>query len=88
MPTAGATELRNMAYMVRLGLWGDKNGGFETFDTFKRVVGSWGVGAMELIAMDLKSRGMYLCRTLSYQGAEFEARIVKLTDSMKDTYTR
>lgn len=77
-----------MAYMVRLGLWGDAEAGFDNFDNFKRVVGGWGVGAMELIAMDLKSRGMYLCRTLSYQGADFEARIVNLTDSMKETYTR
>lgn len=75
-----------MAYMVRLGLWGDKHGGFETFDNFKRVVGSWGVGAMELIAMDLKSRGMYVCRTLSYQGSEFAAESVKLTESMKEIY--
>ncbi|KAL5978725.1 udp-glycosyltransferase [Asimina triloba] len=31
-----------------------------------------GVGALELVAMDMKARGMYVCRTLSYKGAEFE----------------
>ncbi|KAK5775769.1 hypothetical protein PVK06_043709 [Gossypium arboreum] len=31
-----------------------------------------GVGALELVPMDMKARGMYVCRTLSYKGAEFE----------------
>ncbi|KAI9161219.1 hypothetical protein LWI28_015533 [Acer negundo] len=31
-----------------------------------------GVGALELVAMDIKARGMYVCRTLSYKGVDFE----------------
>ncbi len=27
---------------------------------------------MEMLAMDLKSRGMFLARALSYEGADFE----------------
>lgn len=47
-----------------------------------------GVGALELVAMDLKARGMYLCRTLSYKGAEFDVLEVPLEDSMMDMYKR
>ena len=30
------------------------------------------MGAMEMTALGLKAMGAYLCRTLSYNGAEFE----------------
>ncbi|KAJ6312054.1 hypothetical protein OIU77_013744 [Salix suchowensis] len=67
----GASEPRNLGYMVRLGLWGDGT----CFDVFQKFLGALekgGVGALELVAMDMKARGMYVCRTLSYKGAEFE----------------
>ena len=31
-----------------------------------------GVGAMEIVAMDMKLRGMYIARQLSFQGIEFD----------------
>ena len=63
----GACEPRNMGYMERLGLWGT-NSPFATFGDFLEVVGSRGVGALEMIAMDMKAQGMYVCRTLSFAG--------------------
>eukprot|EP01018_Ginkgo_biloba_P030723 Gb_10956 [translate_table: standard] len=41
-----------------------------------------GVGALELVAMDMKARGMYVCRTLSYKGAEFDVVEVPLESDM------
>ena len=64
----GACEPRNMGYMERLGLWGT-NSPFATFGDFLEVVGSRGVGALEMIAMDMKAQGMYVCRTLSFAGS-------------------
>ncbi|GMH45404.1 hypothetical protein BSKO_13361 [Bryopsis sp. KO-2023] len=84
----GATELRNMAYMVRLGLWGKSLSGFKNFNQFKDTVGGWGVGALELIAMELKARGMYLCRTLSFQGTEFKVHNIEMTPEMQRMYHR
>lgn len=52
---AGISELRNVAYMVRLGLWGP-GAPFTTFDRFYNDIGGRGVGALELIAMDMKVR--------------------------------
>ena len=49
----GASEPRNMAYMTRLGLWG-LNQTFSTFSEFIHAVEDRGVGAMELVAMDMK----------------------------------
>ncbi|KAL6579302.1 hypothetical protein OROMI_009518 [Orobanche minor] len=41
-----------------------------------------GVGALELVAMDMKARGMYVRRKLSYKGAEFEVVEVPLDANM------
>uniref|UniRef100_A0A803NAI6 PHD-type domain-containing protein n=1 Tax=Chenopodium quinoa TaxID=63459 RepID=A0A803NAI6_CHEQI len=72
----GASEPRNMGYMVRLGLWGA--GALE----------KGGVGALELVAMDMKARGMFVCRTLSYKGAEFEVIEAPLDPKMMEMYKK
>lgn len=77
-----------MGYMVRLGLWGSEHPAFPDFYSFVKAVGSRGVGALELVAMDLKSRGMYLCRTLSFSHAVFETCQVELEEDMKAMYGR
>lgn len=56
-----------MGYMERLGLWGEGSP-FAHFTDFLDVIGSRGVGALEMVAMDMKARGMYVCRTLSFAG--------------------
>ena len=66
----GASELSHLAYMDRLGLWGAGTA-FESAGAFKNAIEKRGVGAMELVAMDMKARGLFLARTLSYQNAEF-----------------
>ncbi|CAJ2659104.1 unnamed protein product [Trifolium pratense] len=81
----GASEPRNMAYMVRLGLWGVGTF-FSDFGEFHDALEKGGVGALELVAMDMKARGMYLCRTLSYKGAEFEVIEATLDDKMTNAY--
>ena len=35
---------------------------------FLDAVQNRGMGALELVAMDMKARGMYVCRTLSFKG--------------------
>ncbi|XP_027354630.1 protein FORGETTER 1 [Abrus precatorius] len=83
----GASEPRNMGYMVRLGLWGDGTS-FSDFREFLGALDRGGVGALELVAMDMKARGMYLCRTLSYEGAEFEVIEAPLEDKMMEIYRK
>ncbi|XP_015055769.1 protein FORGETTER 1 [Solanum pennellii] len=83
----GASEPRNMAYMVRLGLWGAGTS-FLNFRDFLGAMEKGGVGALELVAMDMKTRGMYVCRTLSYKGAEFEVVEVPLEAQMQDLYKK
>ena len=57
----GVTEIRQMAYFTRLGLWGP-GCGFDTFATFEKSIAKRGIGAFELLAMELKGIGCYVSR--------------------------
>lgn len=83
----GASEPRNMGYMIRLGLWGDGTC-FPDFRAFLGALDKGGVGALELVAMDMKARGMYVCRTLSYKGSEFEVIEAPLEATMMEMYKK
>ncbi|XP_010429815.1 PREDICTED: protein strawberry notch-like [Camelina sativa] len=83
----GASEPRNMGYMVRLGLWGAGTS-FSDFNKFLGALDKGGTGALELVAMDMKARGMYVCRTLSYKGAEFEIVEARLEEGMEAMYNK
>lgn len=41
---------------------------------------------MEIVAMDMKLRGMYLARQLSFQGVSFKIERVPLTEDFIRTY--
>ena len=81
----GASELSHMAYMDRLGLWGEGSA-FKDANEFIRSIEKRGVGAMEMVAMDMKGRGMFLSRTLSYRGAEFEVVEEELDPTYRKLY--
>ncbi|KJH46288.1 hypothetical protein DICVIV_07676 [Dictyocaulus viviparus] len=81
----GATEPRNMAYMTRLGLWG-LGQAFPEFVDFINAVERRGVGAMEIVAMDMKQRGLYLARQLSFRGVSFIIQEVSLSEEFIKVY--
>nr|XP_029724185.1 protein strawberry notch-like isoform X2 [Aedes albopictus] len=81
----GASEPRNMAYMVRLGIWGTGTA-FSNFMDFISAVEKRGVGAMEIVAMDMKLRGMYIARQLSFHGVTFKIEEVSLTKDFQRVY--
>lgn len=74
----GASEPKNMAYMVRLGLWGEGTP-FKEFSDFVATVEKRGVGAMELVAIDMKLRGVYIARQLSFAGVQFRIEEIGLS---------
>lgn len=41
---------------------------------------------MELIALDLKRRGMYICRQLSFKAATFNTQTIDLTQRQTKMY--
>lgn len=61
----------NLAYATRLGLWGEHSP-FRGFKEFKESMEKRGLGALEMLAMELKAKGSYVSRGLGWKGAEFE----------------
>ncbi len=68
----GATTVQNLAYAQRLGLWGGEDFPFATRAEFVAAIETGGVAAMEVLARDLRSLGLYTARSLSYDGVEYE----------------
>ncbi|XP_011404218.2 PREDICTED: protein strawberry notch homolog 1-like isoform X2 [Amphimedon queenslandica] len=83
----GASEPKNMAYMSRLGIWGEGTQ-FPAFQDFIKSVERRGVGAMELVAMDMKLRGLYIARQLSFTGVSFSVEEVSLSKKFIDMYDK
>uniref|UniRef100_A0A8C2VI59 Protein strawberry notch homolog 1 n=1 Tax=Chinchilla lanigera TaxID=34839 RepID=A0A8C2VI59_CHILA len=83
----GASEPRNMAYMNRLGIWGEGTP-FREFSDFIQAVERRGVGAMEIVAMDMKLRGMYIARQLSFTGVTFKIEEVLLSQNYVKMYNK
>ncbi len=54
----GATTVHNLAYAQRLGLWGGEDFPFATRAEFVQAIEAGGVAAMEVLARDLRSRGL------------------------------
>ena len=79
----GASVPKNLAYMVRLGTFN-----CASFEEFLATLEGGGLGSLELFSMGLKATGTYLCRTLSYTGAEFELAAVPLTGALGTMYDR
>ena len=84
----GVSEPRNMGYMTRLGLWGEGTPFPSGFKAFLAALERRGVGALELLAMEMKRMGLYVCRTLSYEGANFSTTQDALSDEQRALYDR
>ncbi|XP_017060645.2 protein strawberry notch isoform X1 [Drosophila ficusphila] len=81
----GASEPRNMAYMVRLGLWGPGTS-YPEFYEFVNAVEKRGIGAMEIVAMDMKLRGTYIARQLSFKDVSFRIEEVPMPKDFRKAY--
>ncbi|BBB08422.1 strawberry notch family protein [Sphingopyxis sp. EG6] len=82
----GATTVHNLAYAQRLGLWGGEDFPFATRAEFVEAIEDGGVAAMEVLARDLRSLGLYTARSLSYDGVEYELVEHALTDEQRGIY--
>ena len=82
----GVSDIKHMVYATRLGLWGSSNPLYPTFETFQGALAKRGVGAMEMLALEMKRKGIFLARTLSWDGAEFNTMEVKLRGEQIASY--
>ncbi|MHC4397794.1 MAG: strawberry notch-like NTP hydrolase domain-containing protein, partial [Planctomycetota bacterium] len=90
----GATEVSNLAYAERLGLWGPGTP-FTSKAEFIDKIASGGLNAMEMISGDMKSMGVYIARSLAYTDVSFKGDNVeyrrlehKLTENQRGRYDK
>ncbi|MBB4087550.1 strawberry notch-like NTP hydrolase domain-containing protein [Sphingomonas carotinifaciens] len=81
----GASDVNNLAYATRLGLWGPGTA-FADRRTFVDSLRRGGIAAMELIARDLKMQGLYVARALSFAGVEYDVLEHSLTPDQIEVY--
>jgi len=82
----GASAVENLAYAQRLGIWGSEDFPFANRAEFVAAIEDGGVAAMEVLARDLKSLGLYTSRSLSYDGVEYDLLEHELTDEQIRIY--
>jgi hypothetical protein len=83
----GATEVANLSYAVRLGLWGEGTA-FPTRMDFINKISAGGVAAMEFVARDLKAQGSYLARGLNMKGVAYERLEHTITPDQTEIYDK
>jgi hypothetical protein len=81
----GASDVNNLAYAGRLGLWGPETA-FADREAFVGSIRQGGIAAMELVARDLKALGLYSARALSFAGVEYDVLEHSLTDGQVAIY--
>lgn len=81
----GASVVNNLAYAVRLGLWGPGTA-FPDREQFISSISKGGIAAMELVARDLKATGLYMARALSFAGVEYDILRHELTAAQIEIY--
>jgi len=80
-----ATEVANLAYATRLGLWGTGTP-FPTVESFVTQIDKGGIAAMEVVARDMKQLGVYMARSLSFDGVEYVKVEHTLTEDQRGMY--
>ncbi|MGQ0588661.1 MAG: strawberry notch-like NTP hydrolase domain-containing protein [Sphingosinicella sp.] len=81
----GASDVNNLAYAMRLGLWGPETA-FADRTAFVAAIRDGGIAAMELVARDLKALGLYTARALSFAGVEYDVLEHELTGEQTAIY--
>ncbi|MCP6758424.1 MAG: strawberry notch family protein [Fischerella sp. CENA71] len=82
----GATKVSNLSYANRLGLWQTGDFPFTSREDFVGSIEGGGIAAMEVVARDLKALGLYLARSLSFQGVEYDTLEIELTPTQERIY--
>ncbi|WP_375495800.1 strawberry notch-like NTP hydrolase domain-containing protein [uncultured Nostoc sp.] len=82
----GATKVSNLSYTNRLGLWQTGDFPFTSREDFVESIEGGGIAAMEVVARDLKALGLYLARSLSFEGVEYQTLYIDLTPTQERSY--
>ena len=81
-----ASTIANMAYMERLGLWGEGRV-FDSFESFQRQISELGLSGLEIVTRSLKAAGRMSAKQVSYEGVTYSIdNSAKLDENKKKVY--
>lgn len=80
-----ATEVDNLQYLCRLGLWG-RGTPFKSFAVFREQMLKGGAASKELLPLHLKACGSLVSRLISYQDVRIRVATHQLTPEQAATY--
>lgn len=86
LSATAATDVVNLGYLDRLGLWGPGTPFPTGFNEFATQISGGKLAAMEMVARELKAQGKYLSRTLSFKGVTYTEEKHSLSDDQKEMY--
>lgn len=86
LSATGATEPQDLAYATRLGLWGSPEAPFMSRDGFMEAADAGGTSFLEVICRELKALGLYVARSLSFEGVEVDGLRHDLTPEDEEIY--
>lgn len=81
------SNVNHLASMPRLGLWGE-NTPYPDFKSFLNTWNSQTRSSLEIIGTELASQGLYLSRSLSFEGTQFDLVCASMTQAQSETHTR
>jgi hypothetical protein len=83
----GATDVHNLGYCTRLGIWGEGTA-FKTRNDFICVFEAGGIADLEQVTLSLKASGVYVARSLSFEGVEVVNLPVTLTREERNAFNQ
>lgn len=86
LSATAASDVMNLGYLDRLGLWGPGTPFPNGFQQFANEISGGGLSAMEMVARELKAQGKYVARTLSFKGVTYGQKEHVLTPEQKEVY--
>lgn len=81
----GGSDEKEMGYMERLGLWGPGTS-YKNYADLSSKLSSGGLSFLEMLCCDMKAKGAFLSRQLSFNGCSFSIHNCKITDDMIAMY--
>lgn len=83
----GGSDEKEMGYMQRLGLWGAGTS-YRNFNELATKLSSGGLSFLEMLCCDLKAKGAFVSRQLSFTGCSFSIQATTMEENMAAMYRK
>lgn len=83
----GGSDEKEMGYMERLGLWGAGTS-YKNYVDLASKLSMGGLSFLEMLCCDMKAKGAFLSRQLSFTGCSFVTQECSIDEDMLRMYNR